>query len=249
MSFLLTNLVSEFLLPPLGLLLAAMAGLAVGRSHPRLGRTLVAGSLALLWVCSTPYFAEGALRLLENSVQAVDTKAKGADAIVVLGAGIYFNAPEYGADTIKEAALVRLRYGAKLHRDTGKPILVTGGTPQGNEIAEALLMKIVLEQEFMIPVRWAESASNNTLENARYSFRLLQETGIKRIYLVTHAWHLPRSIMAFEAAGFEVVPAPTVFTTRYDTSVLDFVPKGSAMRNSAIFMHELVGLVWYRIRI
>ena len=109
-------------------------------------------------------------------------------------------------------------------------------------------MKSVLEQEFKVPVRWAEDASDNTLENARYSYQLLQKAGIKRIYLVTHAFHMPRSVKAFQAAGFEVVPAPTAFTTDYRAGLLSFLPRATAMRHSMYFTHELIGLLWYRLK-
>ncbi len=248
MSWFVTNLVSAFLLPPLNLLLAALVGLFIARSYPRLGRTLLTGSLALLWLCSTAYFAEGALRLLEGQIKSVDVRTQPADAIVVLGGGTYFHAPEYGTDTVGEATLVRLRYAAKLQRETGKPLLVTGGKPLGNDLSEAHQMRAVLEQEFKVPVRWAEDASDNTLENARYSYQVLQQTGIKRIYLVTHAWHMPRSIIAFQSAGFDVVPAPTAFTTHYQTDLLSFIPHAEALRDSKIFMHEIIGLLWYRLK-
>lgn len=248
MSWFITNLIAAFLLPPLNLLLAALLGLLLIRSHPRLGRALLLGALALLWLCSTPYFANGAMRLLEGPPRAVDTRAQAADAIVVLGGGTYFQAPEYGADTVGDGTLVRLRYAAKLQRETGKPLLVTGGKPLGNELSEAQQMKSVLEQEFKVPVRWTEDASDNTLENARYSYQLLQKARIKRIYLVTHAYHMPRSVMAFQAAGFEVVPAPTAFTTRYQTSLLSFLPYAPAMRNSMYFTHEVIGMLWYRLK-
>lgn len=248
MSWFVTNLVSAILLPPLNLLLAALVGLLVARWYPRLGRALLIGSLALLWLCATPYFAEDALHLLEGSPKAVDTQAQPADAIVVLGSGTYFDAPEYGADTVSETTLVRLRYAARLQRETGKPLLVAGGKPHGNDLPEAHQMQAVLEQEFKAPVRWAEDASDNTLENARYSYQILQQAGIKRIYLVTHAWHMPRSILAFKSAGFDVVPAPTAFTTRYQTDLLSFVPRAEALRDSKIFMHEIIGLLWYRLK-
>ncbi len=248
MSWFATNLISAFLLPPLNLLLAALLGLLLARTYPRLGRTLLLFSLALLWLCSTSYFAGGALRLLEGPPKVVDTQAQPADAIVVLGGGTYFRAPEYGADTVSAATLVRLRYAAKLQRETGKPVLVTGGKPLGNDLSEAQQMKSVLEQEFNVPVRWIEDASDNTLENARYSHQLLQQTGIKRIYLVTHASHIPRASRAFQAAGFEVVPAPTGFTTRYRTNLLSFLPHAEGLRDSRIFMHELIGLLWYRLK-
>ncbi|MDH4285326.1 MAG: YdcF family protein, partial [Gallionellaceae bacterium] len=184
MSWFAVNFISAFLLPPLNLLLGALAGLLLMRTYPRLGRVLLAISLALLWLCSTPYFAEGALHLLEDEVKAVDARIQPADAIVVLGGGTYFHPPEYGSDTVSEAALVRLRYAAKLQRETGKPLLVTGGKPLGNALSEAQQMRTVLEQEFGVPVRWAEGASDNTLENARLSYGMLQKEGIKRIYLV-----------------------------------------------------------------
>jgi len=249
MSWFFTNLIGAFLLPPLNLLLAALAGLFLSRSRPRLGRALLAGSLALLWLCATPYVAGGALRLLESSIKAVDPITQPADAIVVLGGGTYFNAPEYGGiDTVSDPSLVRLRYAARLQRETGKPILVTGGKPLGNETSEAQQMKAVLEKEFNVPVQWTEDASDNTLENARYSYQLLQKSGIKRIYLVTHAWHMPRSAMAFQAAGFEVIPAPLAFTTHFRTDLLSFVPDAGSLGGSRTFMHELIGLLWYRLK-
>jgi len=248
MSWFIVNLLSAFLLPPLSFLLLAVAGLLLSRTCPRTGRTLLVTSIALLWISSTPYFAEGALHLLEGPAKAVDTRAQSADAIIVLGGGTYFNAPEYGADTVSEATLPRLRYAAALQRATGKPILVTGGKPLGNKLSEAQQMKSVLEQEFNIRVRWTEDASDNTQENARYSYRMLQHFDIKRIYLVTHAWHMPRSAEAFRRAGFEVIEAPTAFTTRYQTDLLSFIPRADAMRDSKYFVHEAIGLLWYRLK-
>lgn len=248
MSWFATNLIAAFLLPPLSLLLAALLGLLLLRFFQRLGRALLTGALALLWLCATPYFSDGAMRLLEGAPRAVDTRTQPADAIVVLGGGTYFNAPEYGADTVGDLTLVRLRYAAKLQRATGKPLLVTGGNPLGNDLSEAQQMKAVLEQEFNVPVRWTEDASDNTLENALYSYRILQKAGIKRIYLVTHAFHMPRSARAFQSAGFEVVPAPTAFTTHYRTGLFSFIPNAAAMRHSMFFTHELIGMLWYRLK-
>jgi uncharacterized SAM-binding protein YcdF (DUF218 family) len=202
----------------------------------------------LLWLCATPYLAGQLLRLLEGPPTALDPKIQSAAAIVVLGGGTYFHAPEYGADTVSEAALARLRYAAKLQRETGKPVLVSGGRPLDNDLSEAQQMKSVLENEFKVPVQWTEDASDNTLENARLSFRILQQAGITRIYLVTHAWHMPRAAMVFRRAGFDVVPAPTAFTTGYRTTLLSFLPNADALYASRIFVHEAIGLLWYRLK-
>lgn len=243
-----TKLFSAFLLPPLSLLLPGIIGLWLWHRRPRLARWLVTGSFALLWVLSTPYVAGCLLQLLEGAPVPLNPKTQSADAIVVLGGGSYLDAPEYGADTVGDDTLVRLRYGAKLQRESGKPVLVSGGKPQGNTLSEAQQMKIVLENEFNIPVKWTEDDSANTYENARFSYRKLSPLGIKRIYLVTHAWHMPRSVRAFQSAGFEVIPAPTAFTLSSQAGLLDFLPSASALQGSEHFMHEIIGLVWYRLK-
>lgn len=248
MSWFITNLIAAFLLPPLNLLLLFAFGLLLLHRRPIIARRLLIASFALLWLCATPYFAEGALHQLEARTAPLSEPPENADAIVILGGGTYFRAPEYaGQDTISEPALVRLRYGAKLQRETGKPILVTGGKPLGNSVSEARQMRAALEQDFHVLVRWTEDDSDNTFENARYSFQILQKAGIKKIYLVTHAWHMPRSAEIFRRAGFEVVEAPTAFTTRYRLDLLAFMPHGS-LSNSTIFIHEVIGLLWYQLK-
>lgn len=249
MSWFITNFIAAFLLPPLSLLLLFALGILLLYRRRKFAKPLLLAAFGLLWLASTPYIADGALHLLEARTAALDSKQQ-ADAIVILGGGTYFHAPEYaGQDTISDAALVRLRYGAKLQRETGKPILVTGGRPLGNSVSEAQQMRASLEQDFQVPVRWTEDASDNTFENARYSFQTLQKVGIKKIYLVTHAWHMPRSADVFRRAGFEVIEAPTAFTTRYRTDLFAFLPNAGSLHDSRIFIHEVIGMLWYRVRL
>jgi uncharacterized SAM-binding protein YcdF (DUF218 family) len=259
MSWFITNLAAAFLLPPLSLLL--LLGIFLLYRRRKFAQPLILTAFALLWIASTPYFAEGALHLLEAHTAALASHHPGnqpqaagttdyADAIVILGGGSYFHAPDYaGQDTVSEQTLVRLRYGAKLQRETGKPILVTGGKPRGNLLSEAQQMSAALEQDFRVPVRWTDDASDNTLENAQHSYRILQQDGIRKIYLVTHAWHMPRAAAVFRHAGFEVVEAPTAFTTRYRTDLLTFLPRAESLRDSKIFVHEIIGLLWYRVKL
>lgn len=248
MSWFITNLISSFLLPPLNLVIVAVIGLLLRRKRPLIARILLGTSVTLLYLLSTPFFAGMLLHSLEGEPRIVDTRKPTADAIVVLGGGTYFNAPEYGGDTVSNASLLRIRYAAKLYRETGKPILVTGGKPLGNALSEAQQMKQVLEQEFKVPVQWAEGESDNTLENARLSYPILKAAGIKRIYLITHAWHMPRSARAFQSAGFEVVPAATAYTTSYQTNLISFIPSAGALDSSRIVMHEMIGMLWYRLK-
>jgi uncharacterized SAM-binding protein YcdF (DUF218 family) len=250
MSWFITNFIATFLLPPLSILLLLALGIFLLGRHRKLAKPLIIGSFGLFWIASTPYFAEGAMHLLEAKTTPLDIRLQNADAIVILGGGTYFRAPEYGGDdTIADPTLARLRYGAKLQRETGKPILVTGGKPLGNSGSEAQQMRMSLEQDFRIPVHWTEDESDNTFENAHHSFRILQQAGIRKIYLVTHAWHMLRAAETFRRAGFEVIEAPTAFTTRYRTDLLTFLPQAGSLQDSRIFIHEIIGLLWYRVKL
>lgn len=247
LTWLATNFVAAFLLPPLDLILLMTAGLILLKRRPRLGKTLIASGLVLLYALSTPLVAGSLIRLLQAEPLPANANLSGVGAIVVLGAGRYANAPEYGGDTASTLALERLRYGARLQRQTGLPILATGGAPDGG-IPEGRFMQEILEKEFGVPVRWVEDASDNTRENALFSRRILAKEHIRKILLVTHAWHMARARTAFERAGFEVIPAGTHFSPPRPPELMNFVPDASALRSSAYALHEAFGLLWYRLR-
>ncbi len=244
----LTNALSALLIPP-GLLLAVLfAGLMLARRRPGPGRALLISGTAGLYLLSMPLTSTLLLQRWEAPPGDPALVAT-SQAIVVLGGGKYARAPEYGGDTAGAMTLVRLRYAAHLQRSSGLPVLVSGGNPEGGLVDEAQVMRQTLERDFAVPVRWSESRSANTLGNARLTRRLLEQEGIRRICLVTHAWHMPRARLAFEHAGFEVVAAPTAHTTRQGITLLDVLPDPVALLDSALFFHEAVGTVWYRLRL
>jgi len=243
-SWLITNFLAAFLLPPLNGLLLVIAGVWLWRCRPRLARFLAGTGALLLCLLAMPVVGSAMLRTLEGE-PLTPTDLKQAQAIVVLGAGLSREASEYGGDTVGEASLVRLRYAAMLQRESGLPLLVTGGNPDGGRLSEAEAMRQVLTSEFGVPVRWVEGASNNTHENARLSAALLKADGISRVLLVTHAWHMPRALRSFTETGLAAFPAATSFQ-RESTSMLDYLPSNYHAARYAI--HEWLGLLWYRWR-
>jgi uncharacterized SAM-binding protein YcdF (DUF218 family) len=248
METLITNAVAALLMPPGALLLLFLVALLLSWRQPRRARALLLFAVAALYALSVPIVATGLLRLLEpRPSDPLDDRS--GQAIVVLGGGNYLDAPEYGGETVNSFTLARLRYGARLQRVLQKPVLVAGGTHRGAATPEALSMKRVLNDEFRVPVQWVEQRSSTTLESARGSFHVLHGAGVKRIYLVTHAWHMPRARYAFEAMGFSVIPAPTLFTTRSPATALDFFPTGEALHASSLFFHEVLGIGWYHLRV
>jgi len=251
--FLLKKILAALILPPTSLLLLAMLGLWLARRRPRLGHGLIAGGLAALWLLSTPWVAGKLIATLETAPPIASGDLRRCQAIVVLGAGTYANAPEYGDDTVNELALERLRHGARLARASGLPIAVTGGAPsEGRPEGES--MREALTADFGVKVRWVESQSRDTAENAAYLAPMLARDGIVRVALVTHAFHMPRARYLFERAGLQVMPAPTRFhSAPPDGSPLglagDWLPGVKALKLSYFAAHEWLGLGSSMIRL
>ena len=246
--FLLKKILTALLLPPTGPVLLALFGLWLSRRKSRRwqygGVALATVSLLSLVALSMPVVGN-ALTPAAAPQAPITAEALGrAQAIVVLGGGNYYAAPEYGGDTVGSASLVRVRYGAKLARETGLPVLVTSGSPHGGR-AEADTMREVLEREFGVKVRWSEAASRDTAENASMSAPLLKANGITRVALVTHASHMPRAAELFRREGIEVLPAPTGFRTPSPSSVEDFLPRN--LRPAREALHEHLGLLHHRL--
>lgn len=246
-AWFLKTLLACLLLPPgngLALLLVAF----FGRHKPWARSVAVLGGFLLL-LQSLPWVGTALMGTLEDRAGAWSPDSAGAQAIVVLGSGLIRPAAEFGGETASERTLVRIRRGAQLARDTQLPVLVSGGRPLPAESSEAAVMAAILEHEFGVPVRWREEESLDTAGNAYFSARLLAPAGVKRIVLVTQAFHMPRARMLFEAQGFEVIPAPTHFVAMNGRGVeaASVLPTASALHYSYYALHEWLGIVWARL--
>jgi uncharacterized SAM-binding protein YcdF (DUF218 family) len=228
-TFVAKKLLGGLVLPPTGPLLFAVAGLLMLKRHPRLGRGLAWIGVGALFLLSLPVVEGGLSWLLYREGQAV----------VILGGGLRRETPEYGGDTLGRLTLDRVRYGARLARQTGLPVLVTGGSI-GGSISEADVMARALEDEFSVPVRWRETNSHSTHENAQFSAAILKRVGIERVLLVSHGFDVTRARAEFEAAGLQVFPAPTYISKFSIESPLDFMPSIASLHGSYYACYELL---------
>lgn len=225
------------MLPPAGPLIVALVGLALVRRAPRTGRALAWGGVLALLLLSTPIVAFWLTRPFD--IAAFDpTHAHGAQAVVILGGGTRRGAPEYGGDTLGRLTLERLRYGARVAKATGLPVLVTGGRLQDAELSEAELMGEALAGEYGIAARWLEPSSRNTHENAHFSAAMLKRDGVKRVVLVAHAIDMPRATAEFASAGIDVVPAATGLPSQGSWRIGDLVPSAGALQASHDALYE-----------
>ncbi len=245
------TLLRMIVMPPLNLLLLAALGYLLQRRWPRTGRLVSGTAWVTLLVLSTTAGSRLLVTPLENlTTPLANAGGRGAQAIVVLSAGIVGAAPEYGGlDAPDATTLVRLQYGAFLQHQTGLPLLVSGGALPGTGAPRSLgaMMARTLREDFRTPVTWVEEQSQTTEQNAQFSARMLKAAGVKRVLLVTHAMHMPRSREAFQRESIEVVEAPTMFYSRAPWSPYMLLPTAGGMYRSFYAMHEWVGLVWYRL--
>ena len=226
------------------LLLGIAFGLWLSSKKPKLGKSLAVFSTVLLWIFSTPAFSVWlSYNLLTQykPTTAQELKSKGVQAIVVLGGGVETGQPD-GIQQLQATALDRLRHGIELSRKTGIPVMVTGGkgwAAQAGSENEAEISSRVAREVFQFDIKWTESESRDTQENALNSKRLLTIQGISKIALVTHSWHMPRSLKAFQKAGFEVTPAPMGFVADKKVDLLSMLPNGGALHSTTSTFKEL----------
>jgi uncharacterized SAM-binding protein YcdF (DUF218 family) len=226
-------------LPPTGPLLIAIAGLLLLARRWRAGRILAWTGVLLLLGLSTPAVAFMLLSILHRWPAFDVDNARGAQAIVILGGGVRRHAAEYGGDTLGHLTLERVRYGAYVARATKLPVLVTGGSVFGGE-PEAKLMRSALEREFGVPVRWAESESRNTHENAARSAQILAAAHIGRVILIAHSFDIARAKAEFAAQGIDAIPAPTGIPNNAIDTPLDLFPSLGALQGSYFALYEIL---------
>ena len=201
-------------------------------------------ALILLTILSLPVTGNALLQSLETAPPISEAQLKEVQAIVILGGGTNRDAPEFGhEDTVNRWTLQRLRYGAYLQEQTGKPILVSGGAPFGGR-PEAIAMAETLQRDFHAKDIWTEDQSKDTAENAAYSALFLKKHDIQRIAIISQAWHLPRAIKLFEQHGLTVYPAATGYTHEDNEPIIRWLPKASALDKSSIALKEYLGRIF-----
>lgn len=158
----------------------------------------------------------------------------GADAIVVLGAGLV------GPCVLNLNALRRVMLASRLWHDGRAPMVVfTGGSPNGLSCSVASTMA-EFASALGVPhdrIR-LETVSRSTRENAMLTAPLLRRESVKRVLLVTDRLHMPRSAGVFAQFGFGI--------ERASVPVYEGHPDNVAMLAAGI--REYVAMAYYKSR-
>jgi uncharacterized SAM-binding protein YcdF (DUF218 family) len=224
---LLKSVAIALLVPPTPLLLLALVGLLA------LAIPAVSGSL---------------LVALEGNLPLTPPGDAPPQAIVILSGDILRGQNEMQDLHPGALSLERERAGAALFRQTGLPVLVTGGPLRRSETPISVVMADSLLHDFQVPVKWVERTSADTWGNAHRSADILHEQGIRSVYVVTQAWHMRRAILAFADTGIAVTAAPTRIDRVPIRIATDFLPGVRGWRASFYAMHEWIGCAYYALR-
>ncbi|WP_342566461.1 YdcF family protein [Paenibacillus sp. FSL R7-0345] len=235
----------SFLLPPgLFVLLFAAAAIWIWRKN-RLPSITLLMLTVLLYLSMTPWMSDLLMGSLERKY-AQPSQIDG-DVIVILGGGATSGTPDIdGEGNISGPAANRLLTAARLYRESGLPLLFTGGqvfADSGNEadIAKRQLTGLGIPAEDIL----TENKSLNTEQNAEYTAALMKEYGLSRPVLVTSAFHIARGIEEFRKTGL----SPQAYPSDYRVSpggsfyLSKLFPSPGAMESTGVALKEYLGLL------
>jgi uncharacterized SAM-binding protein YcdF (DUF218 family) len=217
----------------------------------RLGRGAAsAAALGLLVIGFSP-ISKLLARPLENRFPQQQLEdARPVDGIIVLGGAIGFGRGQVG---FNEAAsrmsmavdLAKKHPQARIVFTGGDAALINSDTQTEANAAEQFFRTAGIEARRIV----LESRSRNTRENAVFTHQLIAPKPGERWLLVTSAFHMPRAVGCFRAAGFEPDAFPVDYRTDGDAHdfLLPFRYMFNGMQLTDLAVKEWVGLLVYRL--
>ena len=188
---------------------------------------------------------------LEDRFPTVTETPVRVDGIVVLGGIVDPVVTASRGQTAVGGAVERLMAFARLARQYPKAKLVFSGGSGSltrQDLKEARFVDPVLSTLGLDPGRvMFDDQARNTYENAVLSHALAGPKPGETWILITSAFHMPRAVGSFRAAGWSVLPYPVDYMTRAEqTAELQFNFAGG-LGTFGAGLHEWLGLGFYRL--
>jgi uncharacterized SAM-binding protein YcdF (DUF218 family) len=204
--------------------------------------------MALAWAIGAGWFANPLLDLAQRGYVHTSLPAFAPNTTIVLMGG---GTARYRSGALKPKSDARPRITAvamlyRQCRETGASckVILSGGDPQHHGEAEAdNYAPYVLALGVPTGDLVRENQSLNTYENARNVADILGHSHDNRLIVVTSAYHMRRSMRAFEAFGY--APEPYVSDVRQGR--VTFIPRVRGFANTELALHELVGLARFEV--
>ena len=247
MGFFLKKLITALIMPLPGCLILLGLGVVLwSRGRKRLGRWMVLGAVALLYLTSLYPVSNALIRAVESDAPPFPGDSVGY--VVVLGGGHSSDPSVPLSGRLSTRSVYRLTEGMAIATAQPWARLVLSGYGGADPVPNARMYHdVAVALGFPSARMLMEPRPRDTAEEAELLEPLLRG---QRFALVTSASHMDRALALFRARGLDPIPAPTghmgsdaagAFT------LLDFFPDGPSLLTTQVAWYEFLGRVWARL--
>ncbi|WP_207434514.1 YdcF family protein [Sabulibacter ruber] len=250
MFFLLSKLLQYLVSPLLWIIILLVLGLLF--RNPAKKRKAYGAGILLLLFFTNPFLLNEAWLAWEPSPILMRDVAQYDAAIVLTGVTEVNKSPHdrvhyrEGAERILDA--IQLYKMGKV-----KKIVISGGSGAIKKVAKteaSNLQQTALYAGVPALDLLLEERSHNTRENVQFTKELLQgQRHLKKLVLITSAFHMRRAKGCFDKVGLPVDTFPADFQTHDRSFHLDdlLIPNPEALWKWSHLIHEWVGFVTYKV--
>jgi uncharacterized SAM-binding protein YcdF (DUF218 family) len=242
--------------PVLVVLLVIAALLLRSPRRQRAGRWLVTLTAILVFLLANKFASIALVRPLETRYPAIPelTASSVPPAlakcryVVVLGSGNGDTPGLSALDELSVSGRARITEAVRILHALPSAQLIVSGPAFESPISHAT----VLEQTAIS--LGIDASRIQRIEHARdtedESLAVKRRVGDASVVLVTSAWHMPRAMALFHAAGVTAVACPTDYTSQWDGRLhwRDFLWDVESLDRSTVAIRERVGYVWISLR-
>ena len=230
----------QFLLPSIFIWLLLFVGaIFIFRSRKRkIGKVLLLLGIILYYLFSITPIIDLTLYPLENQYKPVDIEQLGPENKIVLLTG---EKVARGSEALRLYFAVKAKGGRAEIIISGVSALNPSEDEENKETREFLLARGVDKEDII-----QEDKSRNTFESAQNIKALVGETSF---YLVTSAYHMPRSMEAFQRQGTKPIAAPIDISKKGNYNLFSFFPSPGNLVKANLAFHEYFGILYYKIKL
>jgi uncharacterized SAM-binding protein YcdF (DUF218 family) len=232
--------------------LALLAGLWRRRQERRRRLVVFTALFLLLTAACVPAVSYLAIGSLEWRYPPLTERPKDVEAIVVLAGALRpAEGPGLPAEP-GEDTFYRCLRAAEMYRQGPRcRVFLSGGVPPMTAPVPSLahvMRDFLVDHGVAADDLIEEGDSQTTHENAVNTARLLGERGVRRVLLITSAYHMERAVRCFRKQGIDVVPCGCHYKAcRLEAELADFLPNPTGARGLAAALHEWLGVAWYTL--
>ncbi len=231
------KILQMFLLPSVFLFVFALAGIFLffKTKRKKIGKILLISGLIFFYIFSITPVADLILSPLENKYSQIEeSELDKTDIIVLLLGG-------------EESDILRVSEISRIYflKDKQAEIIISGRDPidenaeQGEKVKDFLIQRGVLEKDIVL-----ENQSRNTFESAKNIKKMFDQD---EFFLITSAYHIPRTMEIFKKMGTNPLPAPSDFKIQDNYDIFDFFPSARNLLKCDLVFHEYFGIIFYRL--